>query len=441
MPLTKDDVRETVQNELEGSLDRLNHQLEKINELEEDIQEAARVGKGVSDLKEKVQRRGQEVSDLVDEVQEAKDLIEKQRDRLDEFESDFNPNGGKRGGPDIFAPGKKMVERVQEKFPSERYDGNRARQQTKIQAQFESWNLSQRHLARQAIQKDITSASGSGGDLTQAQRVGDGPIEPGTRTLTIRDLLPVSPISTDVAEFVRESAVTDNAGPQDEQSDPPATKGESDFTFNAASERVRTLAHWVKVTTQLLDDVDRLESYINGRMRFLLLQEEEDQLLLGSGTGQDLNGIQTQADSYSISRESGVSNAQQLDRLRKAIEQVRVSHFSPTAMVLHPEDWGDIELLKDGNNQYLFVNPQDAGTPRLWGLPVVSTTAQTSDNFLVGGFAMGAELFDRRQAQVSISTEDDDNFQRNLATIRAEERVVVVVYRTSAFVTGTFSAT
>ena len=441
MPLTKDDVRKTVQAELEDSLGRLNHQLEKINDLEDDIQEAAKVGKGVSDLKEKVQRRGQEVSDLVDEVQEAKDLIEKQRDRLDEFESNFNPNGGKRAGPDIFAPGKKMVEAVQEQLPSERFDGNRSRQRKRIQAEFKSWNLSHRHLVRQAIQKDITSASGSGGDLTQAQRVGDGPIEPGTRTLTIRDLLPVSPISTDVAEFVRESAVTDNAGPQDEQSDPPATKGESDFTFNAASERVRTLAHWVKVTTQLLDDVDRLESYINGRMRFLLLQEEEDQLLLGSGTGQDLNGIQTQADSYSISRESGVTNAQQLDRLRKAIEQVRVSEFSPTAMVLHPEDWGDIELLKDGDNNYLFVNPQDQTMPRLWGLPVVSTTAQTSDNFLVGSFAMGAEMFDRRQAQVEISTEDGDNFKKNLATIRAEERVVVVVYRTAAFVTGTFSAT
>lgn len=436
MPVTRDEVRDLIDQKLKETVGNLNRQLEKINDLEEEIQAAAKAGKGQSEMKEKVQRRSQEVSDLVDEVQDAKEDIQKLRSRQDEFEADFQPGGGK-SGPDLWAPGRSMKEAVENRHPADEISNPRSRKRTTVTSEFKSWNLSH----RRAIQKTITSASGDSGDLTQAQRVGDGPIEPGTRELTIRDLLPVSPIATDVAEFVRETTTTDNAGPQDEQSDPPAKKGESDLEFTASSERVRTLAHFVKVTTQLLDDVARLESYVNGRLRFMLLQEEEDQLLLGDATGQNLNGIQTQATAYDVTLESGVTNAQQIDRLRKAIQQVRVAHFSPTAIVLHPADWGDIELLKDGNNNYLFVQPQNQAAPRMWGLPVVSTTAQTEDNFLVGAFSMGAELFDRQQAAVEISTENEDDFVRNQATIRAEERVVVVVYRTASFVTGTFSAT
>lgn len=59
--------------------------------------------------------------------------------------------------------------------------------------------------------------------------------------------------------------------------------------------------------------------------------------------------------------------------------------------------------------------------------------------FLVGGFRQAAQVFDREQAVVEISTEDSDNFRKNMVTIRAEERIALQVTRPEAFVHGPFA--
>jgi HK97 family phage major capsid protein len=75
----------------------------------------------------------------------------------------------------------------------------------------------------------------------------------------------------------------------------------------------------------------------------------------------------------------------------------------------------------------------------MWGLPIVVTQAVNSLEFCVGAFRLGAQVFDRETANVEISTEDDKNFQQNLVTIRAEERLALAVYRPASFITGSFS--
>ena len=64
----------------------------------------------------------------------------------------------------------------------------------------------------------------------------------------------------------------------------------------------------------------------------------------------------------------------------------------------------------------------------------------TVDKFLTGAFQLGAQIFDREDANVEISTEDSDNFRKNLVTVRAEERLALAVYRPEAFVKGDFTA-
>lgn len=72
-------------------------------------------------------------------------------------------------------------------------------------------------------------------------------------------------------------------------------------------------------------------------------------------------------------------------------------------------------------------------------LPVVETQAMPLDNFLTGAFQLGAQIFDREDANVEISTEDGNNFTKNLVTIRAEERLAMATYRPEAFVKGAFA--
>jgi HK97 family phage major capsid protein len=127
-----------------------------------------------------------------------------------------------------------------------------------------------------------------------------------------------------------------------------------------------------------------------------------------------------------------------IDTVRLAILQSEVAEFPNTGIVINTIDWGKIELTKDGEGRYIFANVQGNATPTLWGRPVVATNAMTIDKFLTGAFRLGAQVFDREDANVEVSTEDSDNFRKNLVTIRAEERLVLAVYRPQAFIYGDF---
>lgn len=49
-------------------------------------------------------------------------------------------------------------------------------------------------------------------------------------------------------------------------------------------------------------------------------------------------------------------------------------------------------------------------------------------------FGLAAQLYDRQKATVELSTENSDNFRRNLVTIRGEERVALTVSRPETMV-------
>jgi HK97 family phage major capsid protein len=111
-----------------------------------------------------------------------------------------------------------------------------------------------------------------------------GIIMPGLRRLTIRDLLAQGRISSNSLEYVRENVFTNNAASVAEK----ALKPESDITFSKQTANVKTIAHWIQASRQVMDDAPMLESYVNNRLLYGLALEEERQLLNGDGSGDDL---------------------------------------------------------------------------------------------------------------------------------------------------------
>jgi HK97 family phage major capsid protein len=284
------------------------------------------------------------------------------------------------------------------------------------------------------VRAAITSGGASGGDLVVPQRI-PGIVAPGLQRLTVRDLLMWGRTASNSVEFARELVYTNSADVVSEN--PASGKPESNITFEADSAPVATIAHWVPASKQILADVPMLQSYISGRLQYGLKLVEEDQLLNGSGVGLNIDGIVTQATSYSNPGVT-VDSETRIDRLRLALLQVEIADYAADGIVLHPIDWAAIELTKNTDNAYLFANPQRLAAPALWGRPVVATQSMSSGDFLVGAFAMGAQGWDREDMAVMISLEDQDNFVKNMATILCEERVALTVYRPSAFVTGNF---
>jgi HK97 family phage major capsid protein len=302
---------------------------------------------------------------------------------------------------------------------------------------FQSMASGRSKFARMEFKTAIINATGQNQPLVASDRI-PGIIANPDRVLTIRDVLPTGRTSSNLVEFTRENVFTNNAGAQYAS---PArenvTKPESGITFTLASAPVVTLAHFIPVSRQVLDDAPQLQSYVNSRLTFGLKLEEEDQLLNGSGTSGNLSGILTSGNFVAYNR--AVSGDTRLDTIRRAIEQAALSEFTADTVVLNPTDWARIELTKATDGQYIMANPMDAMAPRIWGKRVVATNSIAAGTFLVGAMTMGAQIWDRMDAAVQISYEDGDNFKKNMATLLAEERLALTVYRPSAFVKGTFA--
>ena len=104
--------------------------------------------------------------------------------------------------------------------------------------------------------------------------------------------------------------------------------------------------------------------------------------------------------------------------------------------MLHPTDWAKIELTKDSQGRYIVGDPTGVLGKRLWNLPVVDTQAMGVGHFLTGAFRLGAQIFDRQTIEILMSTENENDFIRNMITIRGEERLALAVYRPAAFTYG-----
>jgi HK97 family phage major capsid protein len=250
-------------------------------------------------------------------------------------------------------------------------------------------------------------------------------------------VLTANPTQLQVIDFVKVNSPLKIASPQVEASD----KAENAVTFTPASEKVRTLATWIPATRQILDDFQELAGFLNSTLAYYVDLEEELQLLSGDGTGENLNGLITQASDFNTSLLSASAGWNKLDIVGRAIQQLGMAkEIPPSFVVLHPKDWGDMRLQKDSFGRYLLGDPQATVTPSLFNKRVVETTSIGQGTFLVGsGDPTAAEIRDRMETVVEISTSHSDYFVKNMVAVRAEKRLALIVKRAASFLTGTFT--
>lgn len=285
------------------------------------------------------------------------------------------------------------------------------------------------------VMKDITSADVSTG--MKREDYIDSLVSLERQPLRIRDLLSVVPVQTDSVKYGKQTVRTNNAAIVPEGTAKPY----STYKWENATASVEVIAHLAKMTLQALADAPRLAAEIESEMRYGYLLAEEDELLNGDGTANHLSGLMHNATAYAVPAgmdTSGIIN--KLDRLRVAMLQIHLARAVPDAHVLNPINVAEIDLMRrdpDMGGGYLFGNPDtDTGVLRLWRLPVVETPSMLVNKFLTGAFKYAASLYDRQGITVAISTENDDDFEKNLATMRVEGRVGLGVRRPYALVKG-----
>lgn len=281
---------------------------------------------------------------------------------------------------------------------------------------------------------DMTRAVNTGTGVILEDRIPGIVYDPDRRE-HVRDLLSVGTTNSSTVAFVYESAYNDATDVTAEGLEFKQT----DFDLALTTETVRKITAYVMLSEEMLDDVEGLASYISAKLPSKLKVKEDQQLLYGSGGGQQLSGLTVKATAYSDNLAD--STISRIDVLVDACRQIRDDEYQATGILIHPTDATLIKLEKDSNGNY--IHPwifMPSGQIVLDGVPVYVSTAITAGQFLVGDFKLGAQLFDRKQSTLEISYENEDNFIKGMVTVRIAERLALCTYRAKAFIYGSFAA-
>lgn len=273
------------------------------------------------------------------------------------------------------------------------------------------------------------------GQVPQAQREA-GITRVVRRNPYILQLVNVGTIMSNLWEWVQQVNPDGGAGMTAEA----ASKTQADFDLAVASAAVKKVTSFIKVTKEMLDDVDLLRSEIDQELTELINLKIDDQILSGSGSGANLTGITTNATAWAAGAFAlAVPSPTNADVLRVGINQVRVAQFEPNYIVMHPTDITKMELVKDSTGQYVLPPFTSVDGTVVSGIPVVGNTGMTLDKFLIGDFTKSGVRF-KEGLTINVGYENDD-FTKNLVTILAEARLVhrVKSNHYGAFVYGDFS--
>lgn len=261
-------------------------------------------------------------------------------------------------------------------------------------------------------------------------------IAPGaTLPLRMRNLIPAGRTVGSSITYPRETAFTNTAAPIA----PGGAKPLADLTYTTVNSPVVTIPAYLKTSTQILEDFAMFESWINTRLLYGLSIAEENQLLNGNGVAPNLQGLMAVAPAAPA---AGTGGNALIDNVAAGIAAVYGRDFLTDGIVLNPGDWGKVIVATDprGPSGQYFVSP--VGTPPgpfLWGIPVVLTKAMAAGNYLVGQFNPNCQIFDRDDAAVEVADQNQNDFIKNLLTVRAEERLAFAIYQPNAFAKGTFT--
>jgi HK97 family phage major capsid protein len=256
----------------------------------------------------------------------------------------------------------------------------------------------------------------------------------------IRRIMEISNVGTTSSKFVTYIA-------QDTQSTTgfvaeAVAKANGQVQYTEVSVAVKKVAGFIKVSKEMLSDLAFVQAEINNDLMASIEQNMDDQLLNGNGLGNNIDGVLAQATPWAAGIFAGaVVQAGVIDVLRVGKAQIEGANFTPTHIVLHPDDVARIEMSKDTQGQYTYPNFAVGTAPnmQLSGLTIVSSTNITADNFLIGDFSK-FNVRVREGVNIQVGYEGDD-FARNMVSILAEARLCSFVKQNdvTAFVTGDFT--
>ena len=286
----------------------------------------------------------------------------------------------------------------------------------------------------------MTSANISGGNVPLEDRIEGFNLIP-SRKIRLLDIMAQRSTSSNLVSWVYQANKDGAAG----QTGEGLTKNQIDFEIVVDEDTVKKSTAFIKVSTEMLDDVSWIQSEIEGELLRELEKAIETQAYSGDGTGLNHTGVRTVASAFSAGSFAGaVDNANEVDVLVVAMNQIAIAQEGdalPNWILMHPTDVTALKLekLSASDKRYVERLMLAGSTLMVDGVPIIPTTLVTEGEYLIGDF--GLSILVTRQAITFDIGLDADDFTKNLRTILAEYRGLTIVKNNdrSGFVKGVFA--
>ncbi len=193
------------------------------------------------------------------------------------------------------------------------------------------------------------------------------------------------------------------------------------------------IAAYIKESDEFIDDYGFLASAINGRLVYelnLVRQAKVIANLLATSGIQTISGVTRTAVDIA-------------DEIANAIADTMTYSGRPAnAIVMTPELWKLLRIGKNEQKDYYGGGYFAAlHGENIWNLPIVLSNQLTANHIVVGAFDTCASLVTKAEGvTVEATNTDQDDFIKNLMTIRAEVREKLAVRRPAGFVDITVAA-
>lgn len=253
----------------------------------------------------------------------------------------------------------------------------------------------------------------------------------------VRSILRVAPAgSGNAIMFPR---VTGGEGAAANQTEGSA-KAQIDKDIALATYPFQVIAGFARVSQQMLDNLQGLSGYLSYVLPQELYDAEDTQLLTGSGSGVNLFGLATGAQTDAdIPAGFEVASPNYWDCILASFATIAASKAKANAILMNPADVYLMAAAKGSNGQYVAPIFWVNNVPTLFGVPITMTTAVAAGTFYTADTNKAGMLFQRKAPSIRFFDQDSDNVQKNLITVRVEEELAFAQFHTSAVFTDTFA--
>lgn len=257
-------------------------------------------------------------------------------------------------------------------------------------------------------------------------------VGPGHDDIHARQAIPVFPTISDIVKFVKFTYTGDTAGFETVAAG--AAKPELAYSSTLESATVQKIAGWLDVPDEIMDDVVGFRAWIAYELPKAYLDAEDMQIFKGDGTGTNLLGLWYQADTQTLPFGTVTYASNKWDQIMAAITEIRTRKRSTSAAFVSPVVYMELWINKSTTKEYTYpIVMGDNGVLYIGGVPIYWSNVFEDNEGLVGDFARGASIHQRRAMNIAYSGENKDNFVKNIVTIRLEGRIALAIRVPEAF--------